>query len=39
MDLLAENPGLSLEEVREQAEEGVDDEDVPAELAGKVAIY
>ena len=37
MDLLAENPGLPLEEDREQAE-GVDDEDVPAELTGKAAI-
>ena len=32
MDMLAENPSLPLEEDKEEVEEGVDDEDVPAEL-------
>ena len=38
MEISVEKPELNLEDDKEQAEEGDDDEDVPAELAKSVVI-
>ena len=38
MEVTFEKPGLNLEEDKEEAEEGDDDEDVPAELAKSVVV-